>query len=70
MVALGFIIHVAILRDVVRHFEQAVQDYFRPELFNRLDRVIPFHPLAADMQPRVIGRQLDLLKTPVRFARS
>ena len=48
--------------DVVRHFEQAVQDYFRAELFNRLDRVIPFHPLGADMQPRVIERQLSLLK--------
>ena len=45
-----------------QHFEQAVQDYFRPELFNRLDRIIAFHPLHADLQPRVIARQIDLLR--------
>lgn len=29
-------------------FRKAAEDFFRPELFNRIDRVVPFMPLAAE----------------------
>ena len=28
------------------HFVDAVRDHFRPEMFNRIDRIVPFAPLA------------------------
>ena len=31
-----------------RHFVRAVQAYLRPEMFNRIDRVVPFAPLGAE----------------------
>lgn len=47
--------------SVVRHFEQAVQQYFRPELFNRLDHIVPFAPLSDAQRRPIIARELGLL---------
>jgi len=33
---------------VLSHFRQEVQKYFRPELFNRLDRIVGFSPLSRE----------------------
>lgn len=35
-------------RDAQGHFLEAVRQYFRPELFNRFDAVIPFNPLTQE----------------------
>ena len=32
--------------EVTAHFRSAVEKHFRPELFNRIDKVIPFEPLS------------------------
>jgi ATP-dependent Clp protease ATP-binding subunit ClpA len=45
------------------HFVRAVQDFFRPELFNRIDRIVPFAPLDAATILRIAHRQLDLVRT-------
>ncbi len=47
---------------VARHFEHAVQNYFRPELFNRLDHIVPFAPLTNAQRRPIIARELGLLR--------
>ncbi len=50
-------------RDRAReHFEQAVRSYVRPELFNRIDRVVPFAPLDEPTIHHIALRQLELLE--------
>lgn len=45
------------------HFTRAVQDHLRPELFNRIDRIVPFLPLPAAAIRRIAERHLKLLET-------
>jgi ATP-dependent Clp protease ATP-binding subunit ClpA/ATP-dependent Clp protease ATP-binding subunit ClpC len=47
----------AVLQDVAR----AVREFFPPELFNRIDRVVPFRPLTPEIAARVAGKELDRL---------
>ena len=47
---------------VARHFEHAVQHHFRPELFNRLDHIVPFSPLTNTQRRPIIERELALLR--------
>jgi hypothetical protein len=53
-------------RDVAgrtrHHFVQAVQSFLRPELYNRIDRVMPFAPLSRDGAARIVRRELDLMR--------
>jgi ATP-dependent Clp protease ATP-binding subunit ClpA len=50
-------------RDAARdHFVRAVQAFVRPELFNRIDRVVPFAPLGADAIRRIAARHLERLE--------
>ncbi|MFM8287927.1 MAG: AAA family ATPase, partial [Planctomycetaceae bacterium] len=44
------------------HFERSVRDALRPELFNRLDRIVPFLPLDLETARRVVERQLALIR--------
>lgn len=44
------------------HFKSEVQAYFRPELFNRLDRVIAFAPLDKTVVRKIIDREIGLIK--------
>ena len=43
------------------HFLRAVQEFFRPELFNRIDRIVPFAALDETTILRIAHRQLDLV---------
>jgi DNA polymerase III delta prime subunit len=45
-----------------QHFVHEVQAFFRPELFNRLDRIVAFAPLDEDTTLKICHRQLDLLR--------
>jgi len=47
----------AVLRDVAR----AVRDFFPPELFNRIDRVVPFAPLTPEIAELVTEKELAQL---------
>ena len=38
------------------HYLRAVQKKFRPELFNRIDRIIPFDPLSPEVMRKVVDR--------------
>lgn len=44
-------------------FTSAVKAAFRPELFNRIDRLIPFAPLSRETATAVARRELDRLRT-------
>jgi ATP-dependent Clp protease ATP-binding subunit ClpA len=45
------------------HFTRAVEEHLRPELFNRIDRIVPFLPLSAEAMGRIAERHLGLLET-------
>jgi ATP-dependent Clp protease ATP-binding subunit ClpA len=44
------------------HFQEAVDDFFRPEFLGRIDQVIPFRPLDRQVVRRIAGRQLEELR--------
>lgn len=48
--------------EIARHFEFAVQQHFRPELYNRIDRITPFSPLSQKTIARIVKREIANLK--------
>jgi ATP-dependent Clp protease ATP-binding subunit ClpA len=48
--------------DFTEHYKRAVEKFFRPELVNRMDEIIPFHALDAASIRKVVERELALLK--------
>lgn len=50
-------------QDIVNHYLNAVQKHFRPELFGRIDEVVPFLPLSADVIRYVVSREMKQLQT-------
>lgn len=46
------------VEEVVQHFKSAVEQHFRPELFNRIDQVLPFRPLSRQSIQQVVQREL------------
>lgn len=46
--------------DVNAHFITSVEKHFRPEMFNRIDRVIPFSPLGRETMRFVVDREMTL----------
>ncbi len=45
--------------DARTHFVEAVQSFLRPELFNRIDRIVPFLPLDRSSIAGIARRQLE-----------
>jgi ATP-dependent Clp protease ATP-binding subunit ClpC len=50
------------LANASKHFASAVKDFLRPELFNRIDRIVPFIPLAPKIIEQIAARELEKLK--------
>lgn len=48
--------------DIQQHYLSAIQQHFRPELYNRVDQIIPFLPLSAETVRYVIEREIEQLK--------
>ncbi|HZS03912.1 MAG TPA: AAA family ATPase [Blastocatellia bacterium] len=48
-------------KRAAQHFLKEVRGFVRPELFNRIDRVVPFAPLAAETVHRIAERELEKL---------
>ncbi len=44
------------------HFTNEVRRYFRPEIFNRIDQVVPFYSLTQDVVRFVVERELEIFK--------
>jgi ATP-dependent Clp protease ATP-binding subunit ClpA len=49
-------------QDVKQHFITEVQKAFRPELFNRIDQIVPFGPLDRLTIRYVVEREITLLR--------
>ncbi len=49
-------------RSAHQHFVDELQDFFRPELFNRIDRVIPFSPLGDAAILAIARREIELIR--------
>ncbi|GJM32643.1 MAG: hypothetical protein DHS20C18_16440 [Saprospiraceae bacterium] len=58
-------------QEVADQFMTAVQQFFRPELFNRIDLVIPFAPLDSNTVRNVVDREINLMlkREGIRFRR-
>ena len=50
------------VKEVTEAYKSAVEKYFRPELFNRIDQIIPFEPLTKDTVRFVVEREIEILK--------
>lgn len=48
--------------DPRSHFQRVVQDAFRPELFNRIDHIVPFAALSAAERAPIFERELLLMR--------
>lgn len=44
------------------HFVEAVRDAMRPELFNRIDRIVPFNALGREQVRSIVERELDQVR--------
>ncbi len=44
------------------HFTKHVREFFRPEMYNRIDRVVPFLPLCEDVIRDIAQRELELAR--------
>jgi ATP-dependent Clp protease ATP-binding subunit ClpC len=60
--SVGFGLGDSDLRQSHDHFEKSVREFVRPELFNRIDRIVPFSPLDRTTARKVVERQLDLIR--------
>jgi len=58
-------------KEISQRYLRAVQDYFKPEIYNRIDQVIPFEPLSQDTVRFVVEREVEALKKRegIRFRR-
>jgi ATP-dependent Clp protease ATP-binding subunit ClpA len=54
----GFVEPLNIADNVVEHYQKEVREFFRPELFNRIDRVIPFKPLDRQSILNIVHREI------------
>ena len=62
---IGFGKQDAPVPDFAGQFEVAVQEHLRPELFNRIDRVVSFAPLDLGATRRIVDREVwRLLRRP------
>ena len=58
----GFRADPTLTSDAREHFTDAVRKFLRPEIFNRLDAIVPFQPLAPDVVLAIARRHLDLVR--------
>lgn len=49
-------------REAVRHFTQSVREFLRPEIFNRIDRIVPFAPLDKETVQRIAELEIEKAK--------
>jgi len=49
-------------KDVTAHFTSAIEQHFRPELYNRIDAIVAFAPLDQQTVRFVVEREIDLLR--------
>lgn len=67
--AAGFVPGSAGRAESQEHFAKAVEQFLRPEMFNRLDRIVPFAPLGPEVIRSIADREWQkvLHRDGVRF---
>lgn len=65
----GFVSTTAGKAESQEHFARAVEQFLRPEMFNRLDRIVPFAPLGTEVIRKIADREWQkvLARDGVRF---
>ncbi len=65
----GFLTSVRAKQAAIKHFTQSVRDFFRPEIYNRIDRIVPFAPLDEKTARTIAELEIEKLKNRegVRF---
>src|SRR5215213_3750783 len=58
----GFMRNARERQTAVKHFEAAVKSFLRPEIYNRLDRIVPFAPLDEKTVLRIAGLEIEKLR--------
>lgn len=58
----GFRSESAASQDAQGHFADAVRQFLRPEIYNRLDAIVPFRALTPDIVLTIARRHLELLQ--------
>ncbi|MGE3954426.1 MAG: ATP-dependent chaperone ClpB [Parachlamydiales bacterium] len=48
--------------DILETVRPVLREHFRPEFLNRLDEILPFHPLREEDMEQIVAIQLNLLK--------
>ncbi|MBS1795987.1 MAG: ATP-dependent Clp protease ATP-binding subunit [Acidobacteria bacterium] len=46
----------------VRHFDAAVKNFLRPEIYNRIDRIVPFAPLGEETVRRIAALEIEKIR--------
>lgn len=49
-------------KAAMKHFDSAVREFLRPEIFNRLDRIVPFAPLDEKTVLKITELEIEKLK--------
>jgi len=56
--SLGFVKNRVLANEAKQHFVEEVRGHLRPELFNRIDRIVPFAPLSPETVRQIASREL------------
>lgn len=59
--SLGFQAEKNEQQEAATHFAEAVRKAVRPEFFNRIDRIVPFFPLAQEIVRELAAREIELV---------
>lgn len=51
----------SVQQDLIEYFKNEARRYFRPEIFNRIDQIVPFAPLPLPVVRQVVEREIGLL---------
>ena len=60
--SLGFADGPVAQREACDHFYHAVQEFLRPELFNRIDHIVTFAPLDEQSVRKIAEREVELIQ--------
>ena len=52
-------------RSIALDSDRAVREFFPPELFNRIDRIVHFSPLSRESGEKVVEKELARLLAPI-----
>ncbi len=58
----GFLHNSRERQTAIKHFDSAVREFLRPEIYNRLDRIVPFAPLDEKTVAKIAELEIEKLK--------